>query len=327
MRPLLALVHGIRITSSEESLFAIWRRHLRRGCPSVLKAAEVDLLYWVGTANTFSGHPLANLIRALGDDLAQFIMLIKRSEQESEAHTDAALALHREGADAERRYLKAMTLELVRRGRLAVQEAIDDGLLPLPDVPQPRGVWALTSRGIRRLSRLVLDELHAYLYNPKQRVAIREEVWRQLAPQLQPGRPTALVGHSLGALIVMDLLETRARAGDPLHLDLVVTMGNPVGFPAIYERLPQPVQIPPGIRRWVNIAAYHDLVAVPPQLGPLIAPCPVSGVAIEDFSFTNPLGRWTWLESFHRAEGYLESRPLAEALEQWLEEASSAKEA
>lgn len=327
MRPLLALVHGIRITNSEDSLFAIWRRHLRRGCPAVLKAADIDLLYWVGTANTFSGHPLPGLIRALGDDLAQFIMLMKQSEKESEAHTEAVLARHGEGEEAERRYLKAMTLDLVRRGRAAVQEGIEDGLLPMPGVPQPRGFWALTSRGIRRLSRLVLDELHAYLYNPEQRVAIREEVWRQLAPHLQSGRPTALVGHSLGALIVMDLLETRAQAGEPLQLDLVVTMGNPVGFPAIYERLPQPVQIPPGIRRWVNISAAHDLVAAPPQLGPLIAPCPASGVAIEDFSFTNPLGRWTWLESFHRAEGYLESRPLAEALEQWLAGVSSAKEA
>jgi|GEM_PF-4466938 len=318
MRPYLALVHGIRITDSEASLSEIWLRQLAKGFPELSNLADVDLLYWVGAANSHPDHPLVNLIRAMGDDLANFVLEIKSTEAELTLHAETALATHPDGEESERNYIKLMTMDFVRRSQQAVREAIEDGVIPVQGLPQPKGVWALTNSSVRKLSRLLLDEIHAYLYSPNQREDIRNAVWKQMEPQLIPGRSVALVGHSLGALIVLDLLAARAAAGHPLQIDLVVTMGNPLGFPAIYDRLPQPVQILPGIKRWVNLTAEHDLVVFPRPLGLSIQPCPESGLAVEDFTFVNEVGRWSVLDSFHKADGYLQSEPLADALRRWL---------
>lgn len=324
-RPYIALVHGIRITRSEEALEKIWLRHLSKGIPEISELADVDLIYWVGAAESHSGHPLVNLIRAMGDDLSNLILELKSTDAELNQHTESALATHPDGEEAERNFLKLMTTDFVHRSQKVIREGIEDGLIQVPGIPQPKGLWALANNSMRKLSRLLLDEIHAYLYSPHQREDIREAVWKQLEPQLIPGRPIALIGHSLGALIVLDLLETRAREGHPLDIDLVVTMGNPLGFPALYDRLPQPVQISAGIRRWVNLTAEHDLVVFPRPLSTLIHPCEESGIAVEDFTFVNDIGRWTWLDSFHLPEGYLQSGPLAEVLRDWLS-ASGAKQ-
>ncbi|MGF0173154.1 serine peptidase [Streptomyces sp. Marseille-Q5077] len=97
------------------------------------------------------------------------------------------------------------------------------------------------------------------------RAAAREEVLRVL----ELARPRAVVAHSLGSVVAYEALWHR-----PVELDLLVTMGSPLGMPQVFfERLSlgegneeHKGQRPPGVRRWVNIADVGDIVALPRDL-------------------------------------------------------------
>lgn len=321
MPPLLVLVHGIRITLSKRALRRHWLKYLRLAVPDITDRARVELLYWVGAAGTNPGHPLVNLIRALGDEAAEFILAAKGANLEDDtAVPDKPEAGEADDAAELRRAIKGLTVNFARRTRTAVQAAIEDGLLPLPDVPHPTGPWAVASASARRLSALFLDELHAYLFDRERRYAMRDHCRNQLDALMaeEPDAPVALWGNSLGALILHDILQQAVDEGNPYQIDLLVTSGNPLCVPAIHERVPIELRVPPGVRRWVNMVAEHDFVAGPGELAAVVQPCEATGVGVEDVRFVNPFGRWTWLESFHRPEGYLQSEPLKQVLEEWL---------
>jgi hypothetical protein len=59
-----------------------------------------------------------------------------------------------------------------------------------------------------------------------------------------------------------------------LDVELLVTLGSPLGLPALFRKLdPEPRAgrgaRPAGVKRWLNIADVGDLVAIPPKLGGL----------------------------------------------------------
>lgn len=73
-----------------------------------------------------------------------------------------------------------------------------------------------------------------------------------------------VIGHSLGSVVAYDTL--RDRPSDQ-PVPLMVTLGSPLGLPAISQRLqPQPPGFPAAVRRWVNIAAPDDVVAARREL-------------------------------------------------------------
>ncbi|CAL9333572.1 serine peptidase [Streptomyces sp. enrichment culture] len=97
------------------------------------------------------------------------------------------------------------------------------------------------------------------------RAAARDEVLRVL----HGTRPRAVVAHSLGSVVAYEALWHR-----PVALDLLVTLGSPLGMPhVVFERLAlgegneeRKGERPPGVRRWVNVADVGDIVAIPRDL-------------------------------------------------------------
>ncbi|MFF8594191.1 hypothetical protein ACF061_22605 [Streptomyces sp. NPDC015220] len=117
------------------------------------------------------------------------------------------------------------------------------------------------------LSRLVVAtvrDLDAYTSRPGRRRLVRETV----ATAIRDSGARVVVAHSLGSVVAYETL----HAHPDLEVDLLLTLGSPLGLPAMLRKLePEPVDLrgarPPGVRHWVNIADVGDLVAVPPRLG------------------------------------------------------------
>ncbi|GAA3208398.1 hypothetical protein GCM10020256_04840 [Streptomyces thermocoprophilus] len=155
------------------------------------------------------------------------------------------------------------------------------------------------------LSRLVvatLQDTDAYTSRPARRRAVRETV----AEAVRGSGARVLVAHSLGTVVAYETL----HAYPDLELDLLLTLGSPLGLPALMRKLePEPVDgrgaRPPGVRRWVNIADVGDLVAVPPRLGDAF---PVDVHETTDIGLFDP----------HTLGGYLSSGLTASALAPYL---------
>ncbi|WP_421107430.1 SAV_2336 N-terminal domain-related protein, partial [Streptomyces sp. NEAU-S77] len=106
-------------------------------------------------------------------------------------------------------------------------------------------------------------ELYTYLNDPAQRARARHIVAEAIAARL----PDVVIAHSLGGLVAYETLWERPD----LSVDLLVTLGAPLGLDLVFNRLePAPVdgrgRRPPGVRRWVNLAGTDDPLAVPRDL-------------------------------------------------------------
>jgi hypothetical protein len=84
--------------------------------------------------------------------------------------------------------------------------------------------------------------------------------------------PTLLIGHSMGSVIAYDTLWELSESGrDRLQLDMLLTMGSPIGQRYMQKRLKGADQkgyarYPANIRRWRNLSAVGDMTALDPYL-------------------------------------------------------------
>ncbi|MEU1177850.1 hypothetical protein ABZ464_09390 [Streptomyces sp. NPDC005820] len=119
----------------------------------------------------------------------------------------------------------------------------------------------------QRFAAQFCREVDTYVSDPasQRRAAVRDEVHRVLAER----RPRVVVAHSLGSVVAYEALWHR-----PFALDLLVTLGSPLGMPhVVFDRLAlgegneaHKGLRPPKVARWVNIADVGDMVAVPRDL-------------------------------------------------------------
>ena len=85
-------------------------------------------------------------------------------------------------------------------------------------------------------------------------------------------RPILLIGHSMGSVIAYDALwELSHEQGNPVSIDLFLTMGSPLGQRFMQRKLnghdsSGAERYPVNIRRWVNLSAIGDLTAIDPVL-------------------------------------------------------------
>ncbi|MER5884166.1 hypothetical protein ABT160_10085 [Streptomyces sp. NPDC001941] len=156
-----------------------------------------------------------------------------------------------------------------------------------------------------RLSRLVLafvQDTDAYTSRPERRRAVRDLV----AEAVRDSGARVVVAHSLGSVVAYETL----HAHPDLEVDLLVTLGSPLGLPALMRKLePEPHggrgARPPGVGRWVNIADIGDLVALPPRL---TGAYPVDTDVVTDIGLLDP----------HTLGGYLANGLTAAALAPYL---------
>lgn len=99
-----------------------------------------------------------------------------------------------------------------------------------------------------------------YLYGPWTE-AMRTPVRQAL---LRSPRPKVIVAHSLGTVILYDVLSEPIFAG--FRVDLLVTVGSPLGIGNIQQRLRdgagRPNPVPKPLRAWSNFADRFDPVAL-----------------------------------------------------------------
>ena len=102
-----------------------------------------------------------------------------------------------------------------------------------------------------------LDQARRYLQQPRLRARVVDHLRARLSIVLtdQPGS-TVIIGHSLGAIVALDLL---AELDHPI--DLLVTIGAPLGHPDIAERLADRGVDVSRLGGWVNVVHLADPIA------------------------------------------------------------------
>ncbi|GAA5073606.1 hypothetical protein [Streptomyces similanensis] len=223
-------------------------RRLRQG----LAAAHLTHLAVPPLVMAYYAHQLADRTRpeqAQSGDEATLDDLTP--EQAAEALEWLRAAGAREPDDSQAAALAPLRWTL---GRLVAQRT--------PDAP-PGARQRLTEL----LSRIVVAtvrDLDSYTSRPGRRALVRGTV----ATAVRDSGARVVVAHSLGSVVAYETL----HAHPDIELDLLLTLGSPLGLPAMLRKLdPEPVAgrgaRPPGVRNWINIADLGDLVAIPPRLG------------------------------------------------------------
>jgi hypothetical protein len=172
---------------------------------------------------------------------------------------------------------------------------------------------------------LHLRDLRRYLRN---RDDIAEHTRQMLKVPLRAAveaeRPILLVAHSMGSVIAWDSLWQMARNDrDHVHIDLLLTMGSPLGQRYIQRRLQGfgekgEQRYPDSIRRWINLSAVGDLTALDPALADDFARMAALGLVdtIEDHQMHNYF-RLNGELNVHAEYGYLANDVTARIIIDW----------
>jgi hypothetical protein len=187
-------------------------------------------------------------------------------------------------------------------------QAQDVEVLGLPWVP-PRIAKLLPAvdarygqRGAGEKIMEQLEEVHGYLHEPDQAARVRDRVGEALR---RPGT-RAVIAHSLGSVIVYDMLQRgeittgKTNAGGVTTL---ITCGSPLAWPSIRRGLgaaDTPLKVPAGLS-WTNVYATGDIVTGGAGLKQ-IAP-----QAVDRKAFTG-------IADPHAAVNYLSTKAVAEAV-------------
>jgi len=139
------------------------------------------------------------------------------------------------------------------------------------------------------------------------------------------GRPTLLIAHSMGTVIAYDSLwQLSRRTAEDVNIDLLVTLGSPLGQRYIQSRLlgfkaRGEHRFPANIGRWVNIAATGELTALDMNLANDFAEMIELGLleSIEDYEVYNHF-RLQGELNVHAEYGYLISEVCAKIVADWL---------
>jgi hypothetical protein len=161
----------------------------------------------------------------------------------------------------------AMIKQMAIRAGLDIDQVLDGENVSVVERGPERWGWvqALARRLEAKypwLARTVIgkvtSDVKSYIDFPH----IQDAVHDIVVPALRDG-PTVIVSHSLGTVIAYwSLVEQVSNADVPL----LITAGSPLGLNTIKKRLPQPLRIPHGVQRWLNVTDQEDIVALHPRL-------------------------------------------------------------
>jgi len=170
-----------------------------------------------------------------------------------------------------------------------------------------------------------LRDLKRYERNKE---AIADRIKRMLKVPLLAAsggqRPVLLIAHSMGSIIAYDSLwELSHEHGNPADVDLLLTMGSPLGQRFMQKRIrghdkSGRERYPHNIRHWTNLTAVGDLTAIDPWLGKDFAEMIELGVvgAIDDRRVSNYF-RLDGKLNVHAEYGYLANGKTAHTIAEW----------
>jgi hypothetical protein len=163
--------------------------------------------------------------------------------------------------------------------------------------------------------RLFLDDVESYFGNDRLRSLALDRVEEAIQAT---GDDVILLGHSLGSVVVYDLL--RERAGLPVRA--LITLGSPLGLPTVRRRLTL-CRFPNAVERWVNVFDPRDFVTGREKLREHFPS--EDGRVVEDLetegrspSLTNPIAP-------HDGIAYLSSIALGTALGEMINAADAGR--
>jgi pimeloyl-ACP methyl ester carboxylesterase len=103
-----------------------------------------------------------------------------------------------------------------------------------------------------------LDQAHRYLTDAERRERTVASLRGAIAPVLHAAhRPVVVIGHSLGAIVALDVL-----AGIDAEVDLLVTLGAPLGHRGIADRLLDDDLDVRRLGAWLNVIHLLDPIAM-----------------------------------------------------------------
>src|SRR6478735_3988000 len=124
--------------------------------------------------------------------------------------------------------------------------------------------------------------------------------------QFTAHQPRVVIAHSLGSVVAYEALWARPD----LHVDLLLTLGSPLGMPdVVFPRLEPSTagtgwgQRPPGVAKWINISDTGDLIAIPRDLTQ----------RFRGIDHHNPAARISAFD-FHKVANYLNNPQVQQAL-------------
>ena len=137
-------------------------------------------------------------------------------------------------------------------------------------------------------------------------------------------RPVLLIAHSMGSVIAYEALwELSHNHGNPVDINLLLTMGSPLGQRFMQKRIlgydkPGKERYPCNIRHWKNLTAVGDLTAINPWLandfGAMVELGLVDG--IDDERLLNYF-RLDGKLNVHAEYGYLVNEKTAHTIAKW----------
>jgi subtilisin family serine protease len=175
-------------------------------------------------------------------------------------------------------------------------------LLPLPSVLRR---WIT-----RKLTRALLRDVNDFLFVEARRERMRESLRERLRVG---GGPFVVVAHSQGSMVAYDVLSSPEFRG--VDVRLLVTIGSPLGLQEVQDELKRltgqrkGLRVPPGVRRWLNVADPLDPVAIDKSLAGDYPPNAL-GVGVEDDLEWNPDSP----RHPHSGTGYLRTKPVQRAV-------------
>jgi hypothetical protein len=72
-----------------------------------------------------------------------------------------------------------------------------------------------------------------------------------------------VVAHSLGSIVAYEVLR---ELGSSVEIDLLLTVGSPLGVKEVQDLVIGPLKVPDGVANWVNLSDPLDLVALDKRL-------------------------------------------------------------
>ncbi len=237
-------------------------------------------------------HPVTTHKRRLAVDLGS---LEEEGGVDPQALVDAALVPEKEKPGA-LRYAESMAAKLGAPRAERRTRRVQERVLPLPGFLRRPITEAIT--------RAFIQDTAAYFFDPAQRKAMQERLRQRLREV--PG-PLVLVAHSQGSIIAYDVLRA---LGDSVEIELLVTIGSPLGLTEVQDHLARPLRVPRCVRAWKNFADLFDPVALDKGLADEFAP---KGFVVDDLVINQDTLRLLGFNP-HSSTGYLATSAVRRAV-------------